>query len=142
MTEVIHCDRARNATSIPKIRAPKISDVIITVTVCLISCSLLGQIILLNSPLMSIKKRLSENLSLFSCFLTGFFSFSSDIVITFRYLLGFPVNGVLIAKTAMLFCFHAVGVCLFVLGCVVISLFAFSACQCDSCPQIFSPHST
>jgi hypothetical protein len=50
-------------------------------------------------------------------------------------LLRFAMGGVLVAKTAVLFNFHAVGVVLFFLGGVVVALFAVNTRQCDFCPH-------
>jgi len=47
------------------------------------------------------------------------------------YLLRLAVEGVLIAKTAKLLCFHAVGVVLLLFGGVVIALFAIYTSQCN-----------
>ena len=50
------------------------------------------------------------------------------------------MQGVLSAKTAVLVHFKSVGAVLLVLGCIVISLLALGACQCDFCLHINSPH--
>ena len=45
----------------------------------------------------------------------------------------------LLAESAVLLCFHTIGMCLLILSCIVITLLALCACQCDLGTHIYSP---
>jgi len=58
----------------------------------------------------------------------------------FKGLFGFLMKCVTLAETAILLCFHSVGMLLFVFGTVVIPLFTFSTLQSNSGTHNFHLH--
>ena len=44
-----------------------------------------------------------------------------------------------LAESAVLLCLHTIGMCLLILSCIVITLLALCACQCDLGTHIYSP---
>ena len=43
-----------------------------------------------------------------------------------------------LAESAILLGLHTIGMCLLILGCIIITTLALCACQCDSCTHVFS----
>ena len=74
--------------------------------------------------------------ALFGCF---FFSFCHWIT-SYQRLFGFFVHCVLFAESAVLLCLHSLRMVLFLFCHVVITLFAFSTCQCDFYAHDFHLH--
>ncbi len=118
-----------------------------TATDCFNRVSLSGQMIFLNSALTP-----SKNFTLGALGVLDTFC-SFDILCkllskkqraadsgpqdTSRQLFCLFVRCVLLAESAVFLGFHSVRMRLLILGCVIVALFAFCTCQCDSCTHFF-----
>ncbi len=54
-------------------------------------------------------------------------------------LLGLLMKSVLLAESAVLSHLNTLGMCLLILGCVIVAALALCACQCNSCTHSFVP---
>jgi hypothetical protein len=110
-------------------RMPTTIAITVTATDCFKTDSLEGHTIFLNSIPTVLKNPGLLSLVLVSAMINSF---------RLGQLLGLFVHGVTLAESAVFLGLHTIGMSLFILSGIVITLFALCACQCDLCTHILS----